>query len=174
MRTPMRAALRLALAGCLGLAGLFVAAAERAFPPLENTLPDSTFVFLKVKNAEGIRAAFRQSQLGQLWADPALKPFKDDLVEKLDEGNKTVKERLGVTLGDLLDMPQGTCSIAVTAKEDAENPVALLVTLDAGKNAGSLADVIGWIVKQGEESKAKVAKEEFKGLPIWNCTPPKA
>ena len=175
MRTPMRAALRLALAGCLGLAGLFVAAAEvRAAAPPENTLPDSTFVFLKVKNAEGIRTAFRQSQLGQLWADPALKPFKDDLVEKLDEGNKTLKERLGVTFGDLLEMPQGTCSIAVTAKEDAENPVALLVTLDAGKNAGSLADVIGRIVKQGEESGAKVAKEEFKGLSIQTVTPPKA
>src|SRR5438270_690568 len=67
MRTPMRAALRLAFTGWLGLAGLSLAAAHgRAATPAppEKVLPDSTVFFAKVKNAAALREAFRQSQFG--------------------------------------------------------------------------------------------------------------
>ena len=68
MRTPKRAAVRLALAGWLGLAGLSLLAPEgRAAAPPEKVFPDSTVFFLKSNNAAGFREAFRQSQLGQLW-----------------------------------------------------------------------------------------------------------
>ena len=91
MRTPSRAILRLALAGCLGLVGLSQLPA-RAFAqaptPPENVLPDSTFAFLKVENAHGLRQAFAQSQFGQLWADPAMGAWRTDLVEKIEEAGK--------------------------------------------------------------------------------------
>ncbi|MBV8076857.1 MAG: hypothetical protein JO284_10690, partial [Planctomycetaceae bacterium] len=62
MRTPMRAALRLALAGWLGLAGLSLVAAQgRAATPPEKILPESTIAYLKVNNAAALRESFRQS-----------------------------------------------------------------------------------------------------------------
>src|SRR5690348_16022192 len=104
MRTPMRAALRLALTGWLGLAGLsLVASGGRAAAPPEKALPDSAVVFLKVNNAAGLREAWRQSQGGQLWADPAMKPLKDDIKAKLADAGKKLKEKIGVSIAELLE-----------------------------------------------------------------------
>jgi len=47
-------------------------------------------------DAAGFRAAFLQSQLGQLWSDPAMKPFRDDvrLGNALDGDVRTKVRRL--------------------------------------------------------------------------------
>ena len=55
MRIPMRAALRLALTGWLGLAGLSLVAAQgRAATPPEKTSPTRPSLFVKVNNAAGV------------------------------------------------------------------------------------------------------------------------
>ena len=88
MRTPLRAAFRLALTGCLGLAAfLALATTGRAADP-EKALPDSTLFFFKVKNVAELRESFKQTSFGQLLADPAMKPLKDDASAKLEEGEQ--------------------------------------------------------------------------------------
>jgi hypothetical protein len=174
MRTPLRAALRLAITGWLGLAGFaHLSAQAGAAEPPEKAHPDSTILFLKVNNALGFREAFRRSQFGQLWADPALKAFKDDLTGRLDEANTKLKEKLGVTLRELLDVLQGAASLAVVPKDDPDVPFAVLVTADAGKNAARLTDVMTKATRHSEAAGAKVAKEEFKGLTLYTIEPPK-
>ena len=169
MYTPMRAARRLALTGWLGLAGLSLLATPvlSAEPP-EKAFPESTVFFLKIHNAAGLRESFSQSQLGQLWADPALKPFKEDLSSKLDDTSKELKDKVGVSIRELLELPQGVVAFGVVpTKDDVENPAALLLSADAGKNAEKMADVLTKATKQSEEAGAKVAKEEFKGLTLY-------
>ena len=64
MRIPMRAILRLALVGWLGLAGLSGLAANlaQAAAPPEQVLPDSTVFFLKVNDvARSARRSARAS-----------------------------------------------------------------------------------------------------------------
>jgi hypothetical protein len=176
MYTPMRAARRLALTGWLGLAGLsLLAAPVLAAEPPEKAFPESTVFFLKINNSAGLRESFSQSQLGQLWADPALKPFKEDLSSKLDDSNKELKDKVGVSIRELLELPQGAVAFGVVpTKDDVENPVALLLTADAGKNAEKMADVLTKATKQSEEAGAKVAKEEFKGLTLYVIKAPEA
>src|SRR5262245_29266188 len=131
MRTPMRAALRLALTGWLGLAGLsLVAAPGRAGTPAppEQVLPDSAVLFVKVNNAAALREAFRHSQFGQIWSDSALKPFTDDVSEHVDENFKNVKEKVGVSVRDLIELPQGVLSIALLPRDEGEQPATLLIT----------------------------------------------
>ena len=86
MRIPLRAARRLALAGGFALAGLLlVVSPGRAATPPEKMLPDSTVAFVKISNAAALREAFLQSQFGQLWNDPEVKAWKDDILERVDE-----------------------------------------------------------------------------------------
>ncbi len=114
MHTPKRAAFRLALAGWLGLAGLsLVAAKARAATPPENVLPDTTVAVLKVKDAVALREAFKQSQWGQLWSDPAMKAWREDFTERLNDQGKSLKKQIGVTYQELLDLPQGAATIGV-------------------------------------------------------------
>ena len=175
MRIPKRAAIRLAVAGWLGLAGLSISAVEgRAAAPPEKVVPDSAVFFLKVPNVAGLREAFKQSQLGQLWADPAMQPLKDDIKAKLADSSAKLKEQVGVTIKDLIEMPQGAFSLAVVPKNDADVPAAVVLTVDAGKNAETLAGVLAKADAAAEKNGSKVAKETFKGLTLHVLTPPKA
>src|SRR5215213_6338890 len=123
MRTSMRAAFRLALAGGLGLAGLTLVAAQgRAATPPEKILPNSTVAFLKVNNTAALRESFKQSQFGRLWGDPGMKAWRDDFAAKLDDAGKSLKKQVGVTYQELLEMPQGPASIALISRDDPKLP----------------------------------------------------
>jgi hypothetical protein len=173
MRIPLRAAFGLALTGCLGLAAIAASAtAGRAAEP-DKILPDSTLFFFKVKNVAELRESFNQADFGRLLADPAMKPIKDDVKAKMEKGSQEVKAKLGVTLDELLSLPQGAATVAVVGKPDPKSPVALLVSADAGKKAATMTDVMMKSTKQAEEANAKVGTESFKGLTLHIIQPPK-
>jgi hypothetical protein len=174
MRIPLRAARRLAVTGWLAVAGLSLVAAQgRAATPPEKMLPDSTIAFVKIQNAAALREAFLQSQFGQLWNDPAVKAWKDDILERIDAESKTLKEKVGVTYRELFDLPQGQTSIAFLKAENPEVPIVVQIIADAGKNAKTMESVLTRATKQGESNGAKVTTESFRGLKIHVIQPPK-
>ncbi|MGC8639422.1 MAG: hypothetical protein ACP5XB_06040 [Isosphaeraceae bacterium] len=178
MRTAKRAILRLALVGWLGLAGLsgLTANFAQAATPPERILPNSTVFMVKVTDVNALRESFRQCQYGQLWNDPALKDFREDLRSKLKDASNTLKEKIGVTLKELVDIPQGTLAIAAVQQEDAKLPVALAIIADAGKNNARMADVLERSSKQAADAGSKVSTEAFAGgtLHIIQAAAPKA
>ncbi len=174
MRTPMRAVLRLALAAWVGLAGLSIMAAQgRAAVAPENSLPNSTVFFVKVGDAAAFRQAFGKTSMGQLIADPGMKDFAAEFKEKLNDAGKKLKEKVGVTIDELLTLPQGTVSVAIVAKSEGKVPVAVLIQADAGKNADKMTEVLSKATKLAEteaKDKAKVSTESFKGLQLHIIT----
>jgi len=174
MRTALRADLRLALTGWLVLAGLSLSATvARAATPPEKVLPNKTFLFVKVNNAAALRDSFKQSQFGQLWNDPALKEWKQALSERLDDASNSLKEKLGVTFRELLDLPQGTAAMAVVHREGEKVPAALVLSLDVGKNAETAEGVLSKATKQMEDEGSKVETEEYKGIKLHIIHVPK-
>ncbi|MGP0062059.1 MAG: hypothetical protein ACLQGP_00470 [Isosphaeraceae bacterium] len=174
MHTAKRAIRRLALIGWMGffgLMGLSAPLAQAATPP-ERVLPDSTIFLVKLNDVKNLREAFRGSQYGQLWNDPAMKDFKDDLIQKLEEASKPIKERLGLSLGELIELPQGAVAIAAISRDDPKLPVAVAILADAGANKDKMADVLTRATKQGEDAGAKVSQESFNGLTLHVLQPP--
>jgi hypothetical protein len=167
------ATLRLALVGLLGLTGLGAAAgrAQAAAPP-EQVLPDSTLFFLKVADVDNFREAFRASTYGQLLADPALADLRADFVEKVKPTSDVLKERVGVSLKELAELPKGAVAIAAIAGAEEKPTVSLAIVADAGENATKLAEVLTRGNKQAADNGAKVAVETFKGNPFHVITPP--
>jgi hypothetical protein len=169
MRIPLRAALRLALAAWLGLAGMSALSAPcRAADP-EKTLPSTTVFFAKAKNVSQLRDAFWKTAYGQLLADPAMKDFEAEVLEKLDEASKVLKDKVGVTLKELVTLPEGTVSFAVVSKAEGKIPVAVLIQADAGKNAEKMSEVMAKamkIAKEEAKDNAKVSTEKFKDLEL--------
>ena len=109
MQTAQRAIRRLAFIGWLGLlgmTGLPAHLAQAAAPP-ERVLPDTTLFLLKLNDVKSFRESFRSSQYGQLWNDPGLKDFRDELAVRLEDASKALKERIGVSIKELLELPQG-------------------------------------------------------------------
>ncbi|MDR3620657.1 MAG: hypothetical protein P4L85_14995 [Paludisphaera borealis] len=168
MPKAKRAILRLALVGWLGLSGLVglqANLAQAAAPP-EQVLPDSTIFFVKIADAVKFREAFRQSQYGQLWNDPALGPLRADLSEKLKSTSDALKDKVGVTLLELLELPQGAIAIAAVAQDDPVVPVSVAIIADAGKNADKMTEVLNRSNKQAEQNGAKVSTETFQNFPL--------
>lgn len=167
------ATLRLALLGLLGLTGLGAAAGRvGAAAPPEQVLPDSTLFFLKVADVDKFREAFRASTYGQLLADPALADLRADFIEKVKPTSDAMKDRVGVSLKELFELPKGSVAIAAIAGSEEKPTVSLAIIAEAGENAPKLAEVLTRSNKQAADNGAKVAVETFKGNPFHVITPP--
>ena len=107
MRTPMRAALRLAVTGWLGLAGLLLVAApgRAATPPrrCSRTRPS----LREDEQRRGVPRGVPPEPVRPALDDPAAEAVKDDIVERADDASKTLKEKIGVTYPELIELPQG-------------------------------------------------------------------
>jgi Protein of unknown function (DUF3352) len=173
MRTPSRAVSRLAWAGLVSLAGLTLSAAPAsAALPAEQTLPGSTLALVKVDNTAALREAFERSQFGQMLADPAMTPLKDDLRGKLEGRNAQLKQRFGLTFAELLDLPQGPSWLAVVGRDNAQPPVAVLLSVDAGPNRPQMQELLDRAAKEAEAAGRKVVTEPFQGGTIHLIDPP--
>ncbi|HKI17005.1 MAG TPA: DUF3352 domain-containing protein, partial [Isosphaeraceae bacterium] len=156
------------LIGWLGLwvlTGLPAHLAQAATPP-ERILPDTTVFLFKLNDAKSFREAFRNSQYGQLWNDPSLKDFKDELALKLEDATKSLKERIGVSLKELFELPQGSLAVAAVSRDDPNLPIAGAILADTGENEKRMLDILGKTTKQAEESGAKTSTESFNGLTL--------
>jgi hypothetical protein len=175
MHTAQRAIRRLAFSGLLGLAGLlgFSASSAVAATPPERVLPESTVLFIKINDVKQFGESFRGSQYGQLWADPSLKDFRDELKQRLEEGAKTLRERIGLSARELIEIPRGALAIAGIAREDTNLPVAAVVIADAGENQKKLEEVLERATKQAEEAGAKTSTDNVSGVTVHVVTPPK-
>jgi len=168
MHTAERAIRRLALIGWMGLFGLtgWLAQPAQAATPPERIVPDTTILLFKLNDAKSFREAFRASQYGQLWNDPGLKDFREELSLKLEDAGKGLKEKIGVSIKELIEIPQGTVALAAIGREDPKLPVAGVLLADAGENEKKLIEVLSKANKQAEESGAKISTESFNGLTI--------
>jgi len=173
MPKAKRAILRLALVGWLGLTGLGLRAgsAAAATPP-EQVLPDTTLFFVKIGDVAKFREAFRASTYGQLWNDPELAPLRADVVEKLKPTSEALKDKVGVTLRELFELPKGVAIAAIAGTDAAKPNVSLAIVADAGENAAKLAEVLARSDKQAEQNGATVRVETFQGSALHVITPP--
>jgi hypothetical protein len=174
MQLAQRAIRRLALVGWLGLLGLagLPDHPAKAAPP-ERMLPETTLFLLKLNDAKVFRDSFRSSQYGQLWNDPALKDFREELLVRLEDNAKVLKERIGISFRELLELPQGALAIAVLGRDDPNLPAAGVLIADAGENQKKLEEVLDRASKQAEEAGAKVSKDSFNSLTLHIVQPPK-
>jgi hypothetical protein len=162
MRTTSRAWARLFLIGGMVLAWVPVAAAA----PPEKALPNSTVAFAKIPNAAALREALKRSQMGRMLADPAMAPALDDFKARMQEPSQRLRQRLGVSLRELWELPEGEVSLAVLSVDDPKIPFAVLLSADAGKNAAAMQAVMTKATQESRQAGDKVATESFKGMTL--------
>jgi hypothetical protein len=175
MHTAQRAIRRFALIAWLGLmalTGLPALSTQAATPP-ERALPDSTIFFLKVADLKAFRDAFSKSQYGQLWNDSAMDKFREELSQKLEDTSRSVREKIGVSLRELVDLPQGVLAIAAVPNDDPNLPVSIVLIADMGENQKKTLEVLERTGKQAEEAGAKLSTESFNGLTLHIAQTPK-
>jgi hypothetical protein len=99
-------------------------------PPSDQLLPATTRGYVAVPDVEGFRERWRQTQLGQLAADPIMKPFAEDLQRQIRE--KFIKDNLHLELDweDLAAMAAGELALATIQPGGDETQHASVLILD--------------------------------------------
>lgn len=145
-----------------------------AIPPVPKLLPQDTLAVVTVPDwAEG-GAKFRQSSLGRLWDDPAMKPFRDHFELKFREQvwGKLEKD-LGLKAADYLPLLQGQLTLAAVADgwdgSGKESPDWVFV-LDTKDKAGELKTRLEEVRKKLAENGKSPRAEKIRDLEFISVT----
>ena len=149
----------------------FLAAASvvrAAIAPAENLLPADTLAFFTVPDCNAFRAAAKTAPQMMFCNDPAMRPFHDKFMGKLNEKFITPLENdLGVQAGTFLDLLQGQFTVAVTVNGSNGHddvPPGLLLLLDARDKGDMLKTNLAALQKKWLADGRALRTEKFHGL----------
>ncbi|MEL7336249.1 MAG: hypothetical protein AAFN70_08635, partial [Planctomycetota bacterium] len=102
--------------------------------PAPYLLPEETLAYARVDDTNRLKEAFQDSSLGRMMSDEKLRPFVGDVYSTLAELFDQISSEVGVSLDELLSIPQGEIAFAVVAldPEQSESRVADNSTSDGG------------------------------------------
>lgn len=108
-----------------------------AAQPTEQLLPATTKAFFSTPNLDAARKAFDQTQLGEMFSDPVMKPFIEDVQSQVREKLERAGKKLGLAWGDLEGVYAGEVAYAQIqpdAKDKLSHATVLIVDI-TGKQA---------------------------------------
>jgi hypothetical protein len=119
----------------------------------EKLLPKETLAFFTISDVPEFKEKWEKTSMGQMLRDPQMQPFLELLGKKIDEKSSKVEEELGVTLKDLLDLPQGELTLAVMEQPPRKLSVVLMMEY------GESQSTIDKLLKKMDEALDKAAAE---------------
>ncbi len=138
---------RLTLAAAIVLAAAVVCSpALAARPPAARLLPHSTLAMASITDAPTLVEKFMKTSMGRMSQDPQLKPLLDQLFAVVVESTAELEEQAGLSLEDILSIPQGELTIALVGTD--EGPPAIVLMIDTGDHL-SKAQIL---LKRGTEA----------------------
>ncbi len=98
---------------CARVEGVGVVASTRPSLPADSVFPPQTVGFIQIPNVNELEARWNRIELGKLFADPALKPFREDLQKQLQSRHTGFKRRLGITPAEVRAILSGELAIGM-------------------------------------------------------------
>lgn len=144
-----------------------------ATPPLEKLLPADTLGFVSAPSWDAAAAAFTQNTVGLLWADPAIRPFREKFQTRFKADFLDPLEKdLAFNATNFANLLQGQVTYAFTPSSGDGPPggkSGFLFFADIGTNSALLAtNLADWRKKwtdAGKQSKsAKIRDLDFSTL----------
>ncbi len=156
-----------ALVGCL----VWVAIANGAPPAADSLLPAATKSYFSLPNFPASVTRWEQTGFGKLFADPAMKPFQDDLARQLRDADRT-KLRLALTLDDIRSVAAGEVAWGLVHAADVQPAQFMLIDVTGKTDAAQtlLKSTAEKFVAGGYQS----ASSDVGGVTLTVLTPPAA
>lgn len=136
------------------------AAAEERRPSAPRLLPEKTLAYIRVADVPELREGVRQSGLGRMLSDEQMRPLVGDLYSGLAELFEQISDRVGVSLDELLSIPQGEMALALVpldappSEEEAgprdDSPDAIRQRIEARQNRSPVG-VVG-LIETGDKT----------------------
>jgi hypothetical protein len=143
-------------------------AAAANVPPAENLLPPSTLAFVTVPDWQRMQIGFSNSMTGQLWADLAMKAFKEKFFEKFSvEKIQPFENELGFQFTNFLNLARGQFTVAIVSNGwdgRSGNQPGVLWLMDVKENSSQLKTNLADLRKKWTESGRKMRAEKIRDV----------
>ena len=147
---------------------LFSFSAGGAAPRPGQLLPDDTLFVLSVPNWETAVAEFNRSAIGRLWNDPAVKPVKENFLERFSaELTGPLKTELGISLADYSELFRGQVTFAVTRSgwgENSDGKAGVLLLIDAKEERERLHRLLTELRTKWVDSGRQIRNETIRDV----------
>ena len=164
--------------GCFGSLSFGQEKEVKTIPGAPRLLPEDTFLYARLDSADNFREDLEKSSLGMMFNDPKLKPLATDVFSTFRDVFEQVSKELGVTLDEILAIPEGQVAAALIPgqipelhdnlqsrddeddesdeaiqrrlrqKRREQNAFAGVFIVDAGENAEDLQKIIDRLEQQ--------------------------
>ena len=127
-----------------GLCGVVTAQTADTKVLSNQILPKDTYFYLSIPSVEGFKASFEKSSGGRLFADPALEEFKAEVrnafSSEMQDGLSKVHDALGLTVEELIAIPTGEVTLAVS--KASSNKKGLILFMDYGSRESEVQGLL--------------------------------
>lgn len=166
------------LASAVMLGGLCsVAAAQTSDTKVLSSqiLPRDTYFYLSMPSVEKFKESFEKSSSGRLFADPALEEFKASVSKafssKMQEDLAKVNDALGLTVDELMAIPTGEVTIAVS--KVSSNKMGAIMFLDYGSHESEVKELLAKataVLNNSDELEAANVEHDGTELTMYTVT----
>ena len=129
---------------------------EAARPAGAKLLPEKTALMVSVADCPELGRRFMSTALGRMSQDPQVSPLVQQFYGSLAEVVAGFREQIGLSLADLVAVPQGEFTLAVVTPD--EGPPQAVILLDTGSQSGNariLAQRLGEALEKGGARKSQ-------------------
>ncbi len=117
-----------------------------AGPPSDVLLPHTTKGYVSVARPAEFEDRWDKTQLGQMFNDPVMQPFVEDLRKQLQDKYRAVEEKLGITWDDLDGVAAGEMSLSLIERKGED--AVLAITIDVTDHAQQAEELLAAIEKR--------------------------
>jgi len=129
--------------------------AER--PNAPQLLPKSTAALVWIPDAPEMAERYRSTSLGQMFQDPQLEPLVSQLYGAAAEAVAKAEDQIGLSLSEILAIPQGELAVALVAPEDRKPE--LVVLMDVGDQVSNARKLLDRVTDALEQSGARKTEQ---------------
>ncbi len=135
-------------------------------PPAEQLLPDDTIGVITIPDWKKFTGNASQSAWGQLWADSAMKPFRENFSSNFQaDFLKPLEKQLGIKFADYQELLQGQITIAITPpREDSADLMDLLLLIDTKDKSELLTTKLTELRKKWTDAGKTVQNEKIRDI----------
>lgn len=135
----------------------------------DQILPQDTYLYVSMPDVAALKDFVTSSSLGRLWHDPAVADFKEEVRSAIDDDLQDnllkFQETLGVSLEEVLSIPTGEVSLAVSA--GTGNSMGAIFFLDFGDSGDQVQELLNKAVDALSQAPNLSQQEEsFDGTSI--------
>lgn len=119
--------------------------------PAAELLPEETYLYIRAADISEFMEKSRDTAMGRMMEDPEIAPLMQNLYGMAADEFEQLREQVGLSLDEVMQIPQGEVCFALIRNKDGEQPFAPVFLMDVGQSE----DLARTLVGSGEAAAAE-------------------